>query len=80
MRIAVNRRALELNRRIIDTTLHHPPIIIEQDDGEVGYAYDFTLMKNRNWKIVYRPNDPWIEIMDDGEPMAFNVWIQDDRP
>jgi len=80
LRIAVDRKALELNKRITDLNQHHPPIIIEQDDGRVAHAFDFPLMKNRTWRIVYRPDTPWIEIMDDGEPMAFNVWIQDDRP
>lgn len=80
MRIAVNRRALEVNRRIADTALHHPPIIIEDDAGNVGCSYDFALPRNREWRVVYRPNTPWIEVMeDDGEPISFNIWITDGK-
>jgi hypothetical protein len=77
MRVAVNRRALEINRRITHRALHHPPIIIKQNDGTIGYAYDFPLPRNSCWKIVYNPDEPWIEVLDDGEPISFNVWIEE---
>lgn len=76
MRIAVNRRALEINKRIVDTSLHHPPILVEFDDGKTLELDSFPLPKNRNWHVVYRPETPWIEVIE-GEPMAFNVWIED---
>ena len=76
MRIAVNRRALEINKRISDTSQHHPPILVEFDDGKTLELKDFPLPKNREWHVVYNPETPWIEIIE-GEPMAFNVWIED---
>lgn len=76
MRIAVNRRALEINKRITDVSLHHPPIIIKDELGRVEHVYNLKLWPNKRWRIVYNPAEPWIEVMDDGEPMAFNVWIE----
>jgi hypothetical protein len=77
MRIAVNRRALEINKRITDTKLHHPPILVEFDDGKTLELNDFPLPRNREFHVVYRPDTPWIEVLDDGEPIAFTVWIED---
>lgn len=77
MKIAVNRRALEINKRIVDTKLHHPPILIKFNDGKTLELHEFPLDRDRAWNVVYRPDNPWIEIMDDGEPMAFTVWIED---
>ena len=76
MKIAVNRKALEINKRIIDRSLHHPPIVVKDELGRVTHAYDIKLWPNKKWRVVYEPTEPWIEIMDDGEPMAFNVYIE----
>lgn len=78
MRIAVNRRALEINKRIVDTSLHHAPILVKFDDGKTLELHEFSLDRDKLWNIVYRPETPWIEVMNDGEPMSFNVWIEDD--
>jgi hypothetical protein len=75
MKVAVNRRALEINKRISDTKLHHPPIIVKDELGNISEHYTFNLRDWKNWRIVYRPETPWIEILD-GDPIAFNVWIE----
>jgi hypothetical protein len=78
MKIAVDRKALEINRRITDVNLHHPPILVQWDDGKITWHNHFPLAINEQWNVVYEP-DPekvWIEVDQSGEPVAFNVWIE----
>lgn len=77
MRIAVDRRALEINKRISDRSLHHPPILVRDNSGKTSHVYEFILSNDLNWRVVYEPFEPWIEVAGDGEPIAFNVWIEE---
>lgn len=71
MRIAVNRKALEINKRIVDKKNHHPPIIVESASGTVKEFEIFTLPRNRTWIVMYDPDNPWTCL-----DMEFTVWIE----
>lgn len=78
MKIAVDRKALEINRRITDRYLHHPPILVKDDNDMTTRLHEYLLPPALNWRVIYEP-DPkkvWTEIGDDGESVSFNVWIE----
>lgn len=73
MKIAVDRKALEKNKRIPDPKNHLPPIIVIHDSGTI--THHKHLRVDYGTKIVYSPSDPLI-INIDGEETEFTVWIE----
>lgn len=71
MRIAVNRKALEANKRIGDFTDHLPPIIVEDDNGEIATLFAYNLDQRKDWHVIYDPDNPWSAL-----DMEFTVWIE----